>query len=156
MERTQKGRCAVAVTAAVAAVLLSWGCGRTIEEEEPRELVESRIEPCRERCTAQLDPECGARPEDHPFRTVDECVEDCAAVEDNGWLWAPQEDGTDACAEEWIAFKDCLVALSCEDQHAFYRKNLVDGSDYPCKADNNAKDHCFYSAPRFEPEDDSR
>jgi hypothetical protein len=62
----------------VAAVMVLWGCGPTIEQ--PRELVEHRIEPCRKWCAPTLSPESGSRPEDRLERTVDECVEDCAAA----------------------------------------------------------------------------
>ena len=136
-------------TTLAAAVLLALACSRTIEEDEPLELVESRIEPCRDRCTVMLDPECGARPEDIEFDTVDECVESCAALE-SGWMWARQPDGTDACAGEWIALATCLVELSCEDQRWFWRRNLVNGEDYPCKAEEQAQAHCFYSTPSLD------
>jgi len=92
------------VTAA-AAVLLPSACSRTIEEEEPRELVEHRIashriashriEPCRKWCEPMLSPECGVWPEEVYGRTIDGCVEDCAAAEPGGWDWGRQADGTD-------------------------------------------------------------
>jgi hypothetical protein len=83
MERTLKHRrVTVATVAAVLLLLLlPWACGRTIEEQEPRELVEHRIEPCGKWCTPMLSPECGVNPEDRYDRTVDGCIEDCAAAE---------------------------------------------------------------------------
>lgn len=149
MERTKDRQCAV-VTALLAIVLPSWSCSRTIEDDEPRELVDSRIEPCRARCTVQLDPECGARAEDHPFRTIEECTEDCAAIDPGGWLWARQADGTDACAEEWITAEQCVVALSCEDQRAYFRRIPATQPDYPCRAESNALGDCFDSTPSLE------
>lgn len=139
-------------TVAVAvAISFSTACSRTIDEEDPPSLVESRLEPCRARCEIQLHPECGARPEDHPFRTVDECVESCADVR-GGWWWALQGDGTDACAEEWIAAADCLVALSCEEQHEFFTNIPALDPDYPCKEESDAKMRCFDSTPSLEKE----
>ena len=138
-------------TTLAAAVLLALACSRTIEEDEPPELVESRIEPCHGMCTMWLDPECGDRPEDHAsYRTVDECAESCAAAEDNAWHWAHQEDGTDACAEEWIAIHDCLIASSCEDRREFFLEIPALDLDYPCKAEEHARDHCFYSTPSLD------
>lgn len=124
-------------------------CSRTIDEDPPPILVESRLEPCRARCEIQLHPECGARPEDHPFRSVDECVESCADVR-GGWWWARQEDGTDACAEEWIAATDCLVSLTCEEQHEFFTNIPAIDPDYPCKDESDAKMRCFDSTPSLE------
>jgi len=137
------------------AVVLSGGCGRTIEEEEPPEFVEHRVEPCRTWCSSQLDPECGARPEDRAFRTIDECVESCASVEPGGWEWARQEDGTDACAKEWSAKAECMGAQSCEARRSFFQRVSSDW-DYPCKEEIEAKQRCFYSTPSTEREEDER
>jgi len=134
-------------------VLLSGGCGRTIEDEDPPELVEHRVEPCRTWCSAQLDLECGARPGDRAFRTVDECVESCAAAEPGGWEWARQEDGTDACAEEWFVMAECMGALTCEDQRSFFQRVSSDW-DYPCKEEIKAKQRCWNSTPSTEKEDE--
>jgi hypothetical protein len=136
---------------AVAAVVILFptACSRTIDEEDPPTLVESRLEPCRARCEVQLHPECGARPEDHPFRTVDECVESCADIR-GGWSWALQEDGTDACAEEWVAAADCIVALTCEEQHEYFTRIPVTDLVYPCQEETEAKMRCFRSTPSLE------
>jgi hypothetical protein len=133
------------------AALLVLGCGPTIEEEEEPELVEHRIRPCTQVCTAMLSPECGGNPEDLiPGQTVEECVEDCASAEPTGWQWAPQEDGTDACAEEWIAKAECIDALSCEDQHRFFTRRPAVDTDWPCKPEHDAALTCFYSTPSLE------
>jgi hypothetical protein len=138
---------------AVALVVLAWSCGRTIEEEEPRALVEHRIEPCEQWCTAQFSPECG-RVDEQAFRDADECAEDCAAVDQvYAWNWARQADGTDGCAAEWIAATECIVALSCEEQRAFFRRP-GNTDDYPCKELFDVKYDCFYSTPSLEREDD--
>lgn len=144
-----------AVVVAAIAIAVPIACSRTIDEDPPPTLVESRLEPCRARCEIQLHPECGARPEDHPFRTVDECVESCADIR-GGWWWARQEDGTDACAEEWIAAVDCLVALSCEEQHELFTNIPAIEPDYPCKAESDAKMRCFDSTPSLEKDEDPR
>jgi hypothetical protein len=122
MERAQRVRRIAAATAA--AVLLPSGCNRTIAEDEPRELVEHRIEPCRKWCEPMLSDECGRAADDRPFVTVDDCVEACAAAEPGGWWWGRQEDGTDACAEEWFVVADCMDALTCEEQRSFFRRNM--------------------------------
>jgi hypothetical protein len=73
----------LAAAAATLAALLPASCNRTIEEDEPVELVEHRIEL---------------------------------------WWWARQEDGTDACAEEWFVIADCFDGLTCEEHLSFFRK----------------------------------
>lgn len=137
----------------VVVAAMSIACGRTIEEEAPRELVEHRMEPCRTWCSAQLSPECGANLEDQAFGTVDECVEDCAAVEPGGWEWARQEDGNDACAQEWFAVADCMDALTCEEQRSYFTRVPASDLDYPCKDELTAKRGCFNSTPSLEKED---
>jgi hypothetical protein len=136
--------------AAVGLVGFAWSCGRTIEEEEPRALVEHRIEPCEQWCTAMQSPECGRIDEPQPFRTADECIEDCAALDsENPWDWAPQADGTDACAEEWLAIGECMDGLTCEEQRAYFRRPPT-STDYPCKEELDARSRCVDAsrAPR--------
>ena len=131
---------------AAVVVLVSWSCGRTIEEEAPRELVEHRIEPCRKWCSAQHSPECGAEPGTMAFDTAEECLQDCAAVEpEYGWEWARQADGTDACAEEWTAAAECMDALTCEEQRAFFRRPGT-SDEYACKAELDATRRCADAA----------
>jgi hypothetical protein len=131
------------VLAVVVAVLGSWSCGRTIEEEEPREVVEHRIEPCRKFCAAMLSPECGRVDEPLPFASVEECTEDCAALDsDYNWDWVPQADGTDACAEEVIVAHECIGALTCEEQRAYFRRPGT-ADEYPCRAEVHAKQDCY-------------
>jgi len=138
----------------IAVALASWSCGPTIEEPPTIELVEHRIEPCEQWCSAQLDPECGAIIEEQAFRSADECVQDCAAVEPvYAWNWGRRADGTDACAEEWIASAECMDALSCEEQRAFFRREGT-SNDYPCKHELDEKRHCFNSEPSLERTDD--
>jgi hypothetical protein len=128
--------------AAVVVALGSWSCGRTIEEEEPREVVEHRIEPCRKFCTAMLSPDCGRVDEPQPFETAEECTEDCASLDsDNDWEWARQADGTDACAEEVIAAAECIDALTCEEQRAYFRRPGT-ADEYPCRAEVRAELDC--------------
>jgi hypothetical protein len=147
MERTQRH---IRVMVATVAMLLPWGCGRTIEEQEPRELVEHRLEPCRKWCTPMLSPDCGIDPENVWGRTVEGCVEDCADIR-GGWEWALQEDGTDGCAEEWFAMADCMDALTCEGQRSYFRRRSEGNNiDYPCKEEIAVKRDCFYSTPTLE------
>lgn len=129
----------------VATALVAWSCGRTIEEDEPRERVEHRIEPCTQWCDAMQSPDCGRVDEGQPFETAEECIDDCASLDsDNPWDWAPQPDGTDACAEEWEAVGACMDGLTCEEQRAYFRRppgNL----EYPCKAELDARTDCYYA-----------
>jgi len=135
----------LATTAAIVLVAAS-SCGPTIEEQPIIELVEHRIEPCEQWCSAQLDPECGAIIEEQAFRSAEECAQDCAAVEPvYAWDWARLPDGTDACAEEWFASADCMDALSCEEQRAFFRR-VGTSNEYPCKDELDAKSDCFYAS----------
>ena len=127
----------------VATVLVAWSCGRTIEEDELRELVEHRIEPCTQWCTAMQSPDCGRVDEGQPFHTADECVDDCASLEgEYEWSWAPQPDGTDACTEEWYAVAACMDELTCEEQRAYFRRP-PDANELPCMAELESRRHCF-------------
>jgi hypothetical protein len=140
------------VAVAVAAVAISFptACSRTIDEEDPPELIEHRIEPCRKLCEPFMSDECGAKPEDRGFRTLDECMVDCAAPGSGNFQWARQEDGTDACAEEGFAVADCVDALSCEEQrHLFTGIHLLE-PDYPCKEVYHARTVCFDSTPSLD------
>lgn len=150
MTRPQPRLSTLAVTVALLA-LPPFACSRTIEEEEPV-LVESRIEPCQMWCTNQLDPECGAILEDQAWRSVDDCVESCAGL-GGGWDWALQPDGTDACAEEWIAAAECIDALTCEGRRAWFRRPGLT-TDYACYEEFAEKRHCFNSTPSLEKVED--
>lgn len=135
----------------LAVLLLVAACGRTIEEDDPPVLVEHRVEPCRKYCEAMLSPECGRAADNRPFPTVDDCVVACAVAEPGGWRWGRQEDGTDACAEEWFALSECMDGLSCEEQRSFFQRAT---GDYPpgfaCTGEFDARDHCFYSTPSLD------
>jgi hypothetical protein len=139
-------RVIVRALAHTAAFLAAWSCGRTIKEEELRELVEYRIEPCRKWCDAMQSPDCGRIDEPQPFETAEECLEDCAAVDSvYGWDWAPQPDGTDACAVEWYSVANCMDGLTCEEQRAYFRRP-VDDTEYPCMTEIEARQLCFLAA----------
>lgn len=137
----------IAAATATLVVLLPSGCSRAIEEEAPPMLVDHRIEPCRKWCEPMLS-ECGRAADDRPFPTVDECVEACAAAEPGGWWWGRQEDGTDACAEEWFAVADCMDSLTCEEHRRFFAPVI---EPYPfCKEELDARRHCFDSTPSLD------
>lgn len=134
-------------------LLVLASCGRTIQEDPPRDLVEHRIEPCTQWCTAQFSPECG-RIDEQAYRSAQECAEDCAAVSPvYAWDWARRADGTDACVDEWIAAAACIDALTCTEQRAFFRRPGT-STDYPCKEELEAKRACFRTTPGLEPTDD--
>ena len=145
------GRQSVRSWRSLAVLLLLAGCSRTIEEEEPPVLVEHRVEPCRQYCEAMLSPECGRAADTRPFPTVDDCIVACAAAEPGGWEWGLQEDGTDACAEEWFVLADCMDGLSCEEQRSFFQRNM---GDYPpgfaCTDEFEARRHCFNTMPSLD------
>lgn len=131
--------------AVVLVVSIGAGCHRTVEDEPP--LVESRIGPCTIVCESVMS-ECGPNWEDpgwggkKPPKSLEACVQGCAG-DDPGdpSFWAPQPDGTDACAPEWNAKADCLAELSCEEQIRFWNDPRT--GDYPCKATNEAVFPCW-------------
>ena len=133
------------VVAVMAALLTAVACNRTIEDDEP-ELIEHRIEPCRQICDAMHDPDCGAVP--LPPRTADECFVACAK-RGSGFQWGLLPDGTDACYDEAIAQIDCILALDCEGR----RLALSGGEGRPCEAEAAAKADCYYTTPNLERED---
>jgi hypothetical protein len=150
MARAERVR-RIAAALATAAALLPSSCSRAIEEEEPVELVEHRIEPCRSWCEPMLS-DCGRAADDRPFPNVDECIEDCAGAEPDGnWRWGLQEDGTDACAEEWFLVADCFDGLTCEEHLSFFREDTLGyPPGYPCTDELEAKNDCFYSTPSLD------
>lgn len=154
MDRSQRigpiARAAVALWVGLAS-----SCSRTIEEDDPPVLVEHRIEPCRQWCEPMLSRECGRVDEPRPYATIDECIETCAAAEPGGWDWGRQEDGTDACAEEWFLVADCMDALTCEEQRSYFRRPWGT-EDYPCKEELDARSHCFESTPSLDNPDGGR
>jgi hypothetical protein len=150
MAQPRRAKRLVAATATLA-VLLPGSCSRAIEEDEPVELVEHRIEPCRSWCEPMLSPDCGRTADNLPYPTVDDCIEACAGAEPGGWRWGLQEDGTDACAEEWFAIAECFDSLTCEQHLSFFRKETADyPPGYPCTDEIEAKLDCFYSTPSLE------
>jgi hypothetical protein len=152
MNRSFHARPALSAAVLLAATMSSATCNRTIEEDEPRELVEHRIEPCRKFCSAMHSPDCGRIDASQVFRTAEECTEDCAAVDDNEWEWGRRTDGTDACTEEWFAVADCFDALTCEEQRAYFRR--PPGTlEFPCKEELDTKGRCFRSTPDLDLED---
>jgi hypothetical protein len=114
---------------AAALALLLTTCSRTIEEEEPREEVYGR--------------------------TVEGCVEDCAAAEPGGWDWGRQADGTDSCAAEWFVMADCMDALTCDEQRSFFQRDFG-VTDYPCKEEIHAQKHCYESTRSLDNPDGGR
>lgn len=151
----KRTRLATALAATVA--LLPSGCSRTIEEDEPVELIEHRIEPCRSWCEPMLG-DCGRAANDKPFASVDDCIDDCADDKPGAnWRWGLQEDGTDACAEEWFAIADCMDGLTCEEHLSFFRKTTLEiPPEWPCIEELEAQDHCFYSTPSLDNPDGGR
>lgn len=132
------------ILALVAAVALAWSCSRTIEDDEPPELAEHRIEPCRQWCDAMQSPDCGRIDDPQPFASAQDCLDDCAAVESEyEWSWGTLPDGTDACAEEWYAVAACMGGLTCEEQRSYFRRP-PDATEFPCKTELMARSDCYY------------
>lgn len=113
------------------------GCGdRTTEPDVP----EYRVDACERWCPVAFDPVCGNTdldPED-----AGDCVEGCSKS-DAVWVRGP--DGVDRCASEHIAYVDCVVELTCEEQarHFAGYTGVVDPA-IPCFAEVQAKRDCSY------------
>ena len=86
------------------------GCGPSVEDEP--ELYERRRPGCEQWCEVVLDPDCGIP--DTPLEDAQECEELCMSEENT--LWGLQEDGTDACFDEYVEFYDCVGGSTCEEQ----------------------------------------
>lgn len=122
----------VAATAALFCVP-AVGCRPNVEQpEEPVQVVEHRVGPCRVVCESWMDPECGnvTHPRFPLYESIDSCVELCAEV-DSVWHWGPQEDGSDACVGPWDDYVACLEPLSCEESLAHW--GTPPTQEYPCK-----------------------
>jgi hypothetical protein len=109
--------------------------------------VEHRISPCTQICKSMQSPECGnvTHPKFPQFSSVDACVESCANPELENWWGGPQEDGEDACLDDWNAYASCVAALACEQQYEHWNASRV--SDYPCKAEQDSQVLCGQSHP---------
>lgn len=120
-------------------------CHRTVDDEPEVELIEHRIEPCRSLCDLAYDPQCGQDPP--PDRTVDGCFEQCASDNPQGFSWAHQDDGTDACVAEWLARLRCLEALDCQDRYDAFNGGPQPAS-LPCQEEALAVTLCVNANPR--------
>jgi len=91
---------------------LTIGCSRQIEEDPP--IPEHRIEPCETWCAMIFDPEC---PIEVEVKTEQECFDSCSTADH---VWAPVDDGMDACAATRIPYGDCMASLSCDERHQHF------------------------------------
>lgn len=57
-----------------------------------------------------FEPAC---PQEVEVEREDACVDRCTV---NETVWAPVDDGHDACAPTQIAYTDCVAMLSCEER----------------------------------------
>lgn len=109
---------------ATAACTAVSGCSRKIEEPPPR--YERRTDGCEDWCEVAMDKECGAGNEH--FEDFAACVDHCKGPESLNW--GLQEDGTDACFEEQVAFFGCLVDLECDQRREFFESP---STEHPCQ-----------------------
>ena len=111
-------------------VLLAVGCSRKVEQEA---LIEHRIAPCQEFCEIQFG-ECVSLSVE-TYDDAEECTASCATPDGAAsWGWGHQKDGTDACAAEFKAMTQCVVALSCEDQELYFSEEVhtLPDAERPC------------------------
>jgi hypothetical protein len=130
---------------ASAALLLAFGCSRKVEEKEA--LIPHRVQPCTSWCEVHVG-DCG-RPVES-WDGVDDCIEACATPEGNASFgWGYQNDGSDACEAEWKAMAACAVALTCEDQKAFFGSAYysIPEGDRPCWPEFDAMSNCQIANP---------
>ncbi len=109
MLQTRLSRLTVPLLLALAA------CGPQVGEEEEEEEVrtfERRRPGCELFCGLVLDPECGA--EERAYADVGECVDFC--ISEDATYWRLQEDDSDACADEFVGFYECVHNATCEEQ----------------------------------------
>jgi hypothetical protein len=128
--------------------LASTACGPKPKEENP-DIIQSRVAPCREWCKVQADPECGVGPTP-AYDDLEGCVDECATPDgdvSSGWGYQAATK-RDACAAEWTARKDCLVALSCETQKFLFSEEYLQSpeEDRPCWQEFITMSECAYEA----------
>lgn len=107
------------------------------EEEEAVELFERRRETCELRCELLFEPECGAA--EVPFTDENECTEQC--MSEDATNWGLQEDGTDACAEEYSTLHTCMAGATCEEQFIIINDPAF-ASQTPCAGELTAMLEC--------------
>ncbi len=101
-------QCTVSILMALTA------CGPSVgeaDEDEEVRTFERRRPGCELFCGLLQDPECGSEVE--IYESEGECVDFC--MSEDATYWGLQQDNTDACAEEFVAFYEC-GATSCEAQ----------------------------------------
>jgi len=85
-------------------------CGPQVTEEEEVRIFERRRPACETFCGLVLDAECGSDVE--IYESVEECIDLC--VSEEAPYWFLQDDGTDACGEEFTGLYACAESSSCE------------------------------------------
>lgn len=93
-------------------VLALTACGPQVEDEEEVRTFERRRPACEVFCGLVLDAECGSDVE--IYEDEQECMDLC--LSEDAEYWFLQEDGTDACGEEFTEYYACADASSCEEQ----------------------------------------
>jgi hypothetical protein len=99
--------------------LAATACGPKPKEE--KDLIQRRVEPCRQWCEVQVDAECGSGPT-LAFDDVEGCIDECATPDGNlsaGWGYQA-DTKKDACVPEWNAHRACVAALSCGDRQLYF------------------------------------
>ncbi len=112
-------------------------CGPQVEEEEEVRTFERRRPACEVFCDLVLDPECGSDVEF--YETRQDCMDLC--LSEDAEYWFLQDDGTDACGEEFTKHYECAAASSC-DARWIITNNPARISETPCVATSEAYGDC--------------
>ncbi|MBL4688550.1 MAG: hypothetical protein JKY37_28430 [Nannocystaceae bacterium] len=130
-------------------VAMSCNCDRQITETDDPDILERREPHCRDLCEVQVS-ECGVGVNE-VIDSIDTCVHERAILEGtlvSGWGYVVRSD-TDECAQEWIAWKDCVVELSCEQQQLYFRPAEADPphAQRPCFDELQKRSTCSGANP---------
>jgi hypothetical protein len=93
-------------------ILALGACGPQAPEEEEVRTFERRRPACEVFCGLVLDPECGSDVE--IYEDEQECMDLC--LSEDAEYWFLQDDGTDACGEEFTEYYACAAASPCESR----------------------------------------
>ena len=140
---------AVLAAACSLSMAMSCNCNRQITETDDPDILERREPHCRDLCEVQVS-ECGVGVNE-VIDSIDTCVHECAILEGTlvgGWGYVVRSD-TDECAQEWIAHKECVLALSCEDQQLYFLPTEVEPhpKQRPCFDEQRTMLLCSASHP---------
>lgn len=127
---------------------VAFGCKPTVDKDP--EFIQHRLQSCEAWCRVQADPVCGYGPSE-AYENESGCVRECATADGAlAWGWGYQEKTeTDACVSEWKAVSACVLALPCEEQHAYFADASTPPppDQRPCWAEWTAMSTCTIDHP---------